>query len=121
MGFRPASLTIVRCAIAITSAGSARSAVAAWIVAPSSCATVSTTGVLVNSPHPNAGKLLLDYLCSEEGQNIYRAQSYIPARPNVAPVEAELTPGRHSAVYVTPKETLDAMPGWFELYKELFQ
>jgi iron(III) transport system substrate-binding protein len=93
-----------------------------WIaMKPAMSATVSTTGVLVNSPHPNAGKLLLDYLCSEEGQQIYRAQHYIPAHPNIAPEEPELTPGKHRAVYVTPKETLDAMPHWFDIYKELFQ
>jgi ABC-type Fe3+ transport system substrate-binding protein len=93
-----------------------------WIpMKPAMTGIVSTTGVLAKSPHPNAGKLLLDYLCDEEGQALYRDAFYIPAHPKVPPVEAELTPGKHRAIYQTPTEANDAMPGWFAIYKELFQ
>lgn len=93
-----------------------------WIpMAPAMTGIVSTAGVTAGAPHPNAGKLLLDFMCDEEGQKIYRDAFYIPAHPKVAPLEAELTPGKHRVVHLTPVETSQAMPQWFDIYKELFR
>jgi len=94
----------------------------AWIpMKPAMTGIVSTIGVTAGAPHPNAGKLLFDFMCDVEGQQIYRDTFYIPANPHVAPLEAELTPGRHKIVHLTPLETYDSMPKWFEIYKDLFR
>ena len=94
----------------------------AWIpMAPAMTGIVSTIGVTAGAPHPNAGKLLFDFLCDVDGQTIYRDSFYIPAHPKVAPLEAELTPGKHRVVHLTPTEVNDAMPRWFDIYKEMFQ
>ena len=37
-------------------------------------------GVHANAPHPNAAKLLLNFLLSKEGQTIYQQNSYDPVR-----------------------------------------
>ncbi len=37
-------------------------------------------GLPKNGPHPNAARLLIDYLLSEEGQMLYAQQTYIPRR-----------------------------------------
>ncbi len=93
-----------------------------WIpMAPAMTGIVSTAGVTAGAPHPNAGKLLFDFMCDEEGQKIYRDAFYIPAHPKIPPLEAELTPGKHRVVHLTPTETSEAMPKWFDIYKELFQ
>ena len=94
----------------------------AWIpMKPAMTGIVSTIGLTAGAPHPNAGKLLFDFMCDEEGQRIYRDTFYIPAHPRVPPLEAELTPGRHRIVHLTPSETNDAMPKWFDIYKQLFR
>ena len=99
-----------------------RGAPVKWIpMKPAMTGIVSTAGVTAGAPHPNAGKLLLDYMCDVDGQTFFRDAFYIPAHPKVPPVEAELTPGRHRAVFLTPAEANDAMPKWFDIYKELFQ
>jgi iron(III) transport system substrate-binding protein len=93
-----------------------------WIpMAPAMTGIVSTAGVIAGAPHPNAGKLLFDFLCGEEGQAIYRDTFYIPAHPKIPPLEAELTPGRHKVIHITPAETNDAMPRWFAIYNEYFR
>ena len=93
-----------------------------WIaMKPAMTAIVSTIGLIANSPNPNAGKLLVEFLCGEEGQRIYRDTHYIPAHPKVPPLEAELTPGKHRLVNLTPSEANDAMPRWAEIYKQLFR
>jgi ABC-type Fe3+ transport system substrate-binding protein len=93
-----------------------------WIaMAPVMTGIVSTAGIIAGSPHPNAAKLLYEFMIDEEGQSIYRDTFYIPAHPKVAPLEAELTPGKHKVAHLTPTETAEAMPRWLDIYKELFQ
>jgi ABC-type Fe3+ transport system substrate-binding protein len=40
-------------------------------------------GLVKNAPHPNAGKLLIDFLLSEEGQRTFADVEYLPAMPQV--------------------------------------
>jgi iron(III) transport system substrate-binding protein len=43
-----------------------------------------------NAPHPNAGRLFIDFILSKEGQEKIRAGGRIPARSDVAPNPPEL-------------------------------
>ncbi len=93
-----------------------------WIaMAPAMTGIISTVGVTAGAPHPNAGKLLFDFMCGEEGQIIYRDTFYIPAHPRVAPLEAELTPGKHRVLHISPAEVNESMPKWYEIFKDLFR
>ena len=47
---------------------------------------------LFKGPKPNAGKLLIDFLLSDEGQKIFRDADYIPASPNVDARQQRLKP-----------------------------
>lgn len=49
--------------------------------------------MLNNAPHPNAGKLLIEFLCSPAGQRVFRDAGYLPANPAVPPKTPELVPG----------------------------
>ena len=101
--------------------GAAKGAPIRWIpMAPVMAANVSTTGITAGAPHPNAAKLLLEYLISEEGQVIYRDAQYSPAHPKVPSIDPELRPGKHPVVFVTPREAMDALPGWVKVFKDLF-
>jgi len=101
----------------------AKGAPVAW--APSSPSTMSPSVVSVASkaPHPNAGKLLADYLVSEEGQELFRAADYIPANPNVAPKDPALRPGpgTFAAVYMAPDVINSRMQTWAKTFDEIFR
>ncbi len=80
-------------------------------------------GLVKNAPHPNAGKLLLEYILSEEGQKVFRDANYIPSNPAVPPKDAKLTPagGHFSATLITPEITATKLDGWNAVYTELFK
>ena len=101
--------------------GAAKGAPIRWIpMAPVMSANVSTTGITAGAPHPNAAKLLLEYLISEEGQAIYRDAQYSPAHPNAPSIDPELRPGKHPVIFLTPREAMDALPLWAKIFKDLF-
>ena len=50
-------------------------------------------GVYVNTPHPHAAALFIDYLLSEDGQRIVASTNRIPAHPKVKPAEAQVLEG----------------------------
>lgn len=44
------------------------------------------------APHPNAGKLFIDFMLSAEGANLLKLQQRIPARLDIEPVTERLNP-----------------------------
>jgi iron(III) transport system substrate-binding protein len=54
------------------------------VVEPAIVHTI-TGGISKNAPHPNAAKLFMDYLLSEEGQKTYLSESLEPARTGIDP------------------------------------
>ncbi len=101
----------------------AKGAPVAW--APSSPSTVSASVVSVaqKAPHPNAGKLLADFLVSEEGQALFRVADYVPANPKVPPKDPSLRPGptTFEAVSMSPDTIHASMPRWGEVFDALFK
>ncbi len=45
-----------------------------------------------NAPHPNAGKLFIDFILSQEAARLLRGQQRIPARLDVEPLTERLNP-----------------------------
>ena len=101
----------------------AKGAPSAWIPMEPAMGMLSVASVLKAAPRPNAGKLLLEFLISPEGQAIYRAADYMPADPQVPPNDPKLLPasGGFRAVYFTPEEIDTQMPHWMKVYRELFR
>jgi len=64
-----------------------------WLPMEPLVLTFGTTGLLKRAPHPNAGKLLIEFLVSEAGQRVFRDAGYLPANPKVPPKTPELVPG----------------------------
>ena len=60
-----------------------------WIPMEPAMAVLSVISVTKDAPHPNAGKLLVDYLVSSEGQEFFRDADYLPVDPAVPPRVAE--------------------------------
>ncbi len=94
-----------------------------WIKWSPSLAVLSVVAVTKDAPHPNAGKLLVDFLVSREGQQIFSDSNYIPVDPDVPAKAKDLKPevGGFRAIYLTPEETDARMPRWAEIYKRLFK
>ena len=94
-----------------------------WIRWSPAVASLSVASVVKDSPHPNAAKLFLDFLISEEGQKIFADADYIPTNPKVPAKAADLKPevGGFSAYYLPP-ETLDENIGkWGVIFKSYFK
>jgi len=63
-----------------------------WIKMEPVTGNLSVISVLKNAPHPNAAKLLVDFIISKEGQEVFRAADYITAHPQVSALEPTLKP-----------------------------
>ena len=79
--------------------------------------------VLKNSPHPNAGKLLFDFILSEEGQKMMAESGELPVLPSVPPKVAALRPGPDTfrAIYLPPEKLADSIAPWTKIYNEYFR
>lgn len=85
--------------------------------------TFGTVSMVKNGPHPNATKLFIEFMLSEEGQKIHADAGYIPAHPNVAAKSPELKPdvGKYAYQLVTPEMYNNNAAEWTSIYKKLFQ
>jgi iron(III) transport system substrate-binding protein len=94
-----------------------------WIRMEPVTGTLSVLSVHKDAPHPNAAKLLADFIISGEGQQIFRAAEYLPADPTVPPLTPSLTPegGKFRTHFFTPEQTEDQMPGWKKIHDDLFR
>jgi iron(III) transport system substrate-binding protein len=84
---------------------------------------LNVAGVLKDAPHPNAAKLFVDWLVSEEGQQLFRKEYYIPVDPDIAPIEPRIRPDGKTfrAIYFTPEEVDASMDKWVKVFKDLFR
>ncbi len=75
---------------------------------------MSAISIAKGAPHPNAAKLFIDFVLSEEAQKLFRDADYIPSNPTVAPSDPTLRPNDTSlkVVYMTPEDLDGSMPQW---------
>jgi iron(III) transport system substrate-binding protein len=94
-----------------------------WIKMEPATGTLSVLSIHKNAPHPNAAKLLVDFIISKEGQEVFRDADYIPAHPDVSALVPTLKPkeGNFRVQFFTPEETEDRMPEWKKVSDELFR
>lgn len=101
----------------------AKGAPVAWIPMQPVMVTLSALAITAAAPHPNAGKLLMNFLLSEDGQKLYRAANYIPVLDSVKPEDPTVRPdGVNVKAYFVGPEQIDAlMPHWVATFKEIFK
>jgi ABC-type Fe3+ transport system substrate-binding protein len=94
-----------------------------WIRMEPVTGTLSVLSVHKDAPHPNAAKLLADFIISPQGQQIFRAAEYLPADPAVPALTPSLEAegGKFRARFFTPEQTEDKMPEWKKVYDDLFR
>ena len=69
-----------------------------WVAPKPTTANVLPIAVAKNAQHPNAGKLFMDYMLSEDGQKLLSSMSRTPVRPGIAATNPRLSQGIEIAV-----------------------
>ena len=95
----------------------ARGAPIGWQSMNPSLASLLAVGLL-KGPHTNAAKLLIDFIMSDEGQNVLRNADYIPVAPNVKPKDSSLRPdvGKFKALFLPPETMDENTPNFMKIY-----
>ena len=85
--------------------------------------TVQIAGLSRGAPHPNAGKLFLDFMISRVGQEVFRDVDYIPMRPDVLPKSPEVKPdtGGYQALMLTPEDMDANNQHWAKVFDDVFR
>jgi iron(III) transport system substrate-binding protein len=101
----------------------AKGAPSAWIKMEPAPVTLDAVGLLKDAPHPNAARLLIEFLTSEEGQRVFQKFNYLPVLPAVPPTVAGLRPneGGFKANFLKPEEIHRQISGWQKVAQDLFR
>jgi ABC-type Fe3+ transport system substrate-binding protein len=93
-----------------------------WLKVEPIPAPFHSIGLVKNAPHPNAGKLLIDFLLSEEGQRKFADVEYLPAMPSVPAKTPGVKPdaGGFKANFISPDTMTRNIDRWVKIKKELF-
>ena len=85
-----------------------------WLKLEPAPVMLDAVGLVKDAPHPNAARLLLEFLLSEEGQKVFQQNEYLPALPSVPPTVAGLRPneGNFKANFLKPEEIHRQLPQW---------
>ncbi len=94
-----------------------------WIRMDPIAAPLQVTSVVKGAKHPNAGRLLLDFIASEEGQKVLSDSDYLPAMPSVQAKTPSLKPeaGGFKAIYLPPPVISAEGDRWEQIYKDMFR
>ena len=80
-------------------------------------------GIMKDAPHPNAARLLVEFLLSEEGQTVLKDADYLPANAKIPAMKAGLRPqdGGFTATWMRPDVVDPQMANWQRITKDLFR
>ena len=92
-------------------------------LSPVSLGATLVAALAKDAPHPNAGKLLFDFLLSDEGQRIYAENEYNPVNPNVLPRDPTVRPDglKLRAWFMNPEGENTFLPRGMAIAQELFK
>jgi len=101
----------------------AKGAPVQWLKMPPMIMTPNTAGLIKNAPHPNAAKLLLEFLLTTQAQEIFAANDYMPSDPTIKIKNPDLVPaiGKFATQVITPEQARTDMTKWIAIYNELFK
>ena len=94
-----------------------------WIKMEPLLESMSLVSIVKDSPHPNAARLFVEFMLSDEGQKVMADSDYMPASPSVPAKVPENKPeaGGFKVNVVTPDMARDDNPKWTAIYKEIFR
>jgi ABC-type Fe3+ transport system substrate-binding protein len=93
-----------------------------WIKMEPATGSLSVIAIHKSAPHPNAAKLLVDFIISREGQEVFRAAEYLPADPVVPALDPTLKPeeGHFRVHFFSPEAIEENLAKWKRVFDELF-
>jgi ABC-type Fe3+ transport system substrate-binding protein len=94
-----------------------------WIPLDATTTTLQIAGVTTGAPHPNAGRLFLDFITSRAGQDIFREVNYIPMHPDIPANDPELKSeqGGYNSIVLSPEEVDTSASRYAKIYEALFR
>jgi iron(III) transport system substrate-binding protein len=103
-------------------ASAAKGAHVDWIPMNPALSLMQVAAVTAGAPHPNAGKLLVDFIASDAGQRILRDGDYLPVANDVLPKDPSLKPDgtKFRAIYLTQDQLDSSMSKWVKIFQDLF-
>jgi ABC-type Fe3+ transport system substrate-binding protein len=95
----------------------------AWLPFEPAMVLTEQMGLTKLGPHPNAALLFVEFALSREGQQVFQKAGYVPSRPDVPPLDPELSPatGHFKANIVSPETVVKNRRHWDEVYRQLFR
>jgi iron(III) transport system substrate-binding protein len=94
-----------------------------WIPTMPALAVFAVIGLPKKAPHPNAGKLLMDFLLSREGQEIYARFGYVAVDPDIPLEDPRMRAAGidRSAHYFSPDQIAEQLPKFTKIYQDIFR
>lgn len=89
-----------------------------WVALDPVFANIHPTGLSTKAPHPNAGRLFIDFVLAKKGQEIMRGLKRIPDRIDTLPDPPRLIEGIKPAF--APSEVFDDFNRYVKLFNETF-
>jgi iron(III) transport system substrate-binding protein len=89
-----------------------------WVGLPPSFANLHPVALNVKAPHPNAGKLFIDFMLSQRGQEVVRGLKRIPDRIDTPPDPPNLLQGMMPAF--TAPEVYDNFDRYIKMFQDVF-
>ncbi len=94
-----------------------------WVPLDAVTTTLQVAGITSGAPHPNAGRLFLDFITSRAGQDIFRQVNYIPMHPAVPAKDPAMKAeqGGFKSVVLGPEEVDTNAHRYQEIYEDIFR
>ena len=89
-----------------------------WVALDPVYGNLNPIGLSAKAPHPNAGKLFIDFILSKAGQEVIRAERRVPDRVDVLPDPPKLAQGFNSLF--TADEVYENFDRYVKLFQEIF-
>ena len=93
-----------------------------WIPMEPVTNIIAAIGVIKGAPHPNAGKLLIEFMLSKDGQKVLQKANYLPAHPDVPALVPTLKSkeGKFKANTMGLKMVHRELKKWKKIHSDLF-
>jgi iron(III) transport system substrate-binding protein len=89
-----------------------------WVYLNPVFANIHPIGLSAKAPHPNAGRLFIDFALSKKGQELIRGMNRIPDRIDTPPDHARLMEGIKPAF--APTEVLEEFERYAKIFHDVF-
>ena len=94
-----------------------------WVKMQPPLVSYSAMSVPKGAPQPNAGKLLIDFIVSEEGQKIFADAGELPVHPKVRLRDPTMIPDGQNfkGTFLSPEKLASDLVVWSRIFDEYFR